>query len=140
MSIDKTITSHHFPPLPITPLKISCPPYNFTASLTFASRASLAVSSAASHPRHRLHQHPPGWHSSAPGSPLGSGGGGRHGSLPTGSHPGPSSWRTVFIDVESGGGPVCAPCLIWAPLNLGGGRHHAEDYKIYSGCTNRESP
>jgi hypothetical protein len=28
--------------------------------------------------------------------------------------------RAVFIDVESGGGPVRAPCPIWGPPNLGG--------------------
>jgi hypothetical protein len=48
----------------------------FVASLTFASGAGLAVSSAAGHPIHRLHQHPLEWQSSAAGSPLGSGGGG----------------------------------------------------------------
>ena len=43
--------NHRFPPLPIT-LKISCPSYNFTASLTFASGAGLAASSAVGHPIH----------------------------------------------------------------------------------------
>jgi hypothetical protein len=28
--------------------------------------------------------------------------------------------RAVFIDVESGGRPVRAPCPIWGPLNPGG--------------------
>jgi hypothetical protein len=68
--------NHHFPPLPITSLKISCPSYNFTASLTFASGAGLAASSVVGHPMHQLHQYPLGWHSSVAESSLGCGGGG----------------------------------------------------------------
>jgi hypothetical protein len=32
--------------------------------------------------------------------------------------------RAVFIDVESGGGPVRAPCPIRGPLNPGGQTPH----------------
>ncbi|RYP40404.1 hypothetical protein DL769_011577 [Monosporascus sp. CRB-8-3] len=62
--------NHHFSPLAITPLKIPCLSY-FTSSLTFASGAGLAFSSAAGHPIYRLHQLPLGWYSNAPGSSLG---------------------------------------------------------------------
>jgi hypothetical protein len=37
--------------------------------------------------------------------------------------------RAVFIDVESGGGPVRAPCLIGRPLNPGG---PTPRYRLYN--------
>jgi hypothetical protein len=90
-STPKTCPPSCIPPTAAHPALIMGSACNFTASLTFASGAGLAASSAAGHPIHRLHQHLLGWYSSAPGSSLGSGGGGRHGSLPTSSHPRPSS-------------------------------------------------